>query len=115
MSALEQQDGERKAVAADLDATEQKDAKNPRDEGAAAAVSASCCAVPVDALKGAAKKKTEQAAAWKKLFDEAQEEANSAKEKWAAAEVKAYRSVSSLLNNRCLTIVAHSSLLLIAA
>ncbi len=55
------------------------------------------------ALRNAAKKKTDQADRWKKLFDEAQEDANQMKEQWAAAEVKAYRLVRQLciswLNN----------------
>jgi hypothetical protein len=53
-----------------------------------------CCCVCLDVYAQAAlKKKTEQAARWKKLYDEAQEEANRKKEEWAAAEVKAYRLV----------------------
>ncbi len=97
MSALKQQDVKRKA---DLDAPDQTDAKKPREESAAADRSAVPSALDSssggaaasavtsdylapyeerilngdreasDALKGALKKKTEQAAAWKKLFDE---------------------------------------------
>jgi hypothetical protein len=55
-------------------------------------VCAHCCSV-CSYAQAALKKKTEQAGRWKKLYDEAQEEANRKKEEWAAAEVKAYRLV----------------------
>jgi hypothetical protein len=71
-------------------------------------VCAHCCSV-CSYAQAALKKKTEQAGRWKKLYDEAQEEANRKKEEWAAAEVKAYRLV------RLPVCVCYSSMLPLAA
>ncbi len=101
--------GKRSAAAAGFDLTEEKESKKPRVAGDAIDVSLEPFEEEIlngdreasKALKAAAQKKTEQAAAWKKLFDEAQADANRLKDLWAAAEVKAYRLVSALLPNQC--------------